>query len=153
MAAKGLDHIAGAACENKLFEPADSVEYIQHHLSNLTLGKLPYETEVWTCNKDTAVWDAPAIIPMDTWTFAHGPTQAVDMGFWAFHVDSLGWSVFLGLVFVGLFRWGIPKLSSSSEAPSGLQNFIEMCVEFVNENVQSIFTSDRWLSLFWFGFS
>ena len=143
MAAKGLDHIAGAACENKLFEPADSVEYIQHHLSNLTLGKLPYDTEVWTCNKDTAVWDAPAIIPMDTWTFAHGPTQAVDMGFWAFHVDSLGWSVFLGLVFVGLFRWGIPKLSSSSEAPSGLQNFIEMCVEFVNENVQSIFTSAK----------
>jgi F-type H+-transporting ATPase subunit a len=143
VAAKGLDHIVGAACENKLFEPANSTEYIQHHLSNLTLGKLPYETEVWTCNKDTSVWDAPTIIPMDTWTFAHGPTQAADMGFWAFHVDSLGWSVFLGLVFVGLFRWGIPKLSSSSEAPSGLQNFIEMCVEFVNENVQSIFTSAK----------
>jgi F-type H+-transporting ATPase subunit a len=143
VAAKGSDYIVGAACENKMFEPADSVEYIQHHLSNLTLGKLPYETEVWNCNKDTAVWDAPTIIPMDTWTFAHGPTQAVDMGFWAFHIDSLGWSVFLGLVFVGLFRWGIPKLSSSSEAPSGLQNFIEMCVEFVNENVQSIFTSAK----------
>ena len=143
MAAKGSDYIIGAPCENKMFEPADSVEYIQHHLSNLTLGKLPYETEVWNCNKDTAVWDAPTIIPMDTWTFAHGPTQAVDMGFWAFHIDSLGWSVFLGLVFVGLFRWGIPKLSSSSEAPSGLQNFIEMCVEFVNENVQSIFTSAK----------
>jgi F-type H+-transporting ATPase subunit a len=143
VAAKGSDYIIGAACENKIFEPADSVEYIQHHLSNLTLGKLPYETEVWNCNKDTAAWDAPTIIPMDTWTFAHGPTQAVDMGFWAFHIDSLGWSVFLGLVFVGLFRWGIPKLSSSSEAPSGLQNFIEMCVEFVNENVQSIFTSAK----------
>ena len=143
MAAKGSDYIVGTACENKMFEPADSVEYIQHHLSNLTLGKLPYETEVWNCNKDTAVWDAPTIIPMDTWTFAHGPTQAVDMGFWAFHIDSLGWSVFLGLVFVGLFRWGIPKLSSSSEAPSGLQNFIEMCVEFVNENVQRIFTSAK----------
>ena len=143
MAAKGLDYIVGAACENKMFEPADSVEYIQHHLSNLTFGKLPYETEIWNCNKDTAVWDAPTIIPMDTWTFAHGPTQAVDMGFWALHIDSLGWSVFLGLVFVGLFRWGIPKLSSSSEAPSGLQNFIEMCVEFVNENVQSIFTSAK----------
>ena len=84
MAAKGLDHIVGAACENKLFEPADSVEYIQHHLANLTLGKLPYETEVWTCNKDTSLWDAPTIIPMDTWTFAHGPTQAVDMGFLGF---------------------------------------------------------------------
>ena len=63
------------------------------------------------------------------------------MGFWSFHVDSLGWSVFLGLVFIGLFRMGIPKLST--EAPSGIQNFVEMCVEFVNENVQSIFTSAK----------
>ena len=63
------------------------------------------------------------------------------MGFWAFHVDSLGWSVFLGLVFIGLFRAGISKLSS--EAPTGLQNFVEMCVEFVNENVQSMFTSAK----------
>ena len=63
------------------------------------------------------------------------------MGFWSFHVDSLGWSVFLGLVFVGLFKLGTSRLSS--EAPSGLQNFVEMCVEFVNENVQSIFTSAK----------
>ena len=93
-----------------------SSEYIQHHLTNLVSGKTP-----------------------DGWTCEH---YAVDqMGFWAFHVDSLGWSIFLGLVFVGLFRLGIPKLST--EAPSGIQNFVEMCIEFVNENVQSIFTSAK----------
>ena len=93
-----------------------SAEYIQHHLTNLVCGKTP---DGWTCDH-----------------------YAVDqMGFWAFHVDSLGWSIFLGLVFVGLFRLSIPKLST--EAPSGIQNFVEMCIEFVNENVQSIFTSAK----------
>jgi F-type H+-transporting ATPase subunit a len=140
VAATGLDHIVGAACE--IADPTQT-EYIQHHLSNLTLGKLPYESEVWTCNKETQVWESPTVIPADTWTFAHESTQAADMGFWAFHIDSLGWSLFLGVVFIGLFRWGLPKLASASEAPSGLQNFIEMCVEFVNENVQSIFTSAK----------
>jgi len=91
-----------------------SSSYIQHHLTNLTCGKVD---EGWTCD----------------------PQRIEEMGFWAFHVDSLGWSVFLGIVFIVLFRLGIPKLTT--EAPSGLQNFVEMVVEFVNENVRSIFTS------------
>jgi F-type H+-transporting ATPase subunit a len=78
-------------------------------------------------------------------TESHGwtcdPHYANEMGFWAFHVDSLGWSVFLGFLFIGLFRFGIPKLST--EAPTGIQNFVEMCIEFVNDNVQSIFTSAK----------
>ena len=94
-----------------------SAEYIQHHLTNLICGKT--ESHGWTCD----------------------PHYANEMGFWAFHIDSLGWSVFLGLVFIGLFRLGIPKLST--EAPSGIQNFVEMCIEFVNDNVQSIFTSAK----------
>ena len=93
-----------------------SAEYIQHHLTNLVCGKAD---DGWTC--DHSLVD--------------------EMGFWAFHVDSLGWSIFLGFVFIGLFRLGIPKLST--EAPTGIQNFVEMCVEFVNENVQSIFTSAK----------
>jgi len=94
-----------------------SAEYIQHHLTNLVCGKT--ESHGWTCD----------------------PHYANEMGFWAFHVDSLGWSVFLGFVFIGLFRFGIPKLST--EAPTGIQNFVEMCIEFVNDNVQSIFTSAK----------
>ena len=93
-----------------------STSYIDHHLTNLICGKTD---KGWTCD----------------------PYLADQMGFWSFHVDSLGWSVFLGLVFVGLFKLGTSRLSS--EAPSGLQNFVEMCVEFVNENVQSIFTSAK----------
>jgi len=94
-----------------------SAEYIQHHLTNLVCGKT--ENHGWTCD----------------------PHYIDEMSFWAFHVDSLGWSVFLGLVFVGLFRLGIPKLST--KAPTGIQNFVEMCIELVNNNVQSIFTSAK----------
>ena len=96
-----------------------SQEYIQHHLTNLVCGKT--NNHGWTCDSH----------------------YASDMTFWSFNVDSLGWSVFLGVVFIALFRFSIPKLSSSTEAPSGLQNFVEMCVEFVNENTQSIFTSGK----------
>ena len=112
--------------------------YIQHHLTNLTYGKLPYDSEVWHCNKETHTWDMPTIVPADTWTFAHGSTQAADMGFWAFNVDSIGWSVFLGALFLGIFKWAIPK---NTDTPSGLQNFVEMCIEFVDDNVQSLFGS------------
>ena len=97
--------------------PITSEEYIQHHLTNWVCGKT--ESHGWTCD----------------------PHHANEMGFWAFHIDSLGWSVFLGTVFILLFRWGIPKLST--EAPSGMQNFVEMCIEFVNDNVQSVFVSAK----------
>ena len=135
MAAKGADYVVGASCHE-----ADLTVngYIQHHLTNLTYGKLPYDSEVWHCNKETHTWDMPTIVPADTWTFAHGSTQAADMGFWAFNVDSIGWSVFLGALFLGIFKWAIPK---NTDTPSGLQNFVEMCIEFVDDNVQSLFGS------------
>ena len=133
MAAKGIDYVVGAACS----EPELTTNgYIQHHLTNLTYGKLPYDSEVWYCNEESQLWDMPTIIPADTWTFAHGASEAADMGFWAFNVDSIGWSVFLGALFLGLFKWAIPK---NSDTPSGLQNFVEMCIEFVDDNVQSLF--------------
>jgi len=135
MAAKGADYVVGASCHE-----ADLTvnSYIQHHLTNLTYGKLPYDSEVWHCNKETHTWDMPTIVPADTWTFAHGSTQAADMGFWAFNVDSIGWSVLLGALFLGIFKWAIPK---NTDTPSGLQNFVEMCIEFVDDNVQSLFGS------------
>ncbi len=88
--------------------------YIGHHLTNLTCGKT---TDGWTCD----------------------PYMVDKMGFWAFHVDSLFWSVLLGALFIAIFRLGIPK--STDSAPTGLQNIVEMCIEFVNDNVQSLFGS------------
>lgn len=135
MAAKGADYVVGAPCH----EAELTVNgYIQHHLTNLTYGKLPYDSEVWHCNQETHIWDMPTIVPADTWTFAHGASQVADMGFWAFNVDSIGWSVFLGALFLGLFKWAIPK---DAGTPSGFQNFVEMCIEFVDDNVQSLFGS------------
>ena len=90
--------------------------YISHHLTNLTCGKTP---EGWTCD----------------------PYKVEQMGFWAFHVDSLFWSIFLGALFIVIFKTAMPKNISASSPPTGMQNFIEMCIEFVEDNVQSLFGS------------
>jgi F-type H+-transporting ATPase subunit a len=60
------------------------------------------------------------------------------MGFWSINVDSMGWALLTGLVFFFAFR----KAASAATAgvPGGLQNFVEMVVEFVDDNVRSIFT-------------
>jgi len=89
--------------------------YIQHHLQNLTYGQLP--------NGD--------------WGFAHTAQEAKEMGFWAFHVDTLGWSVALGLLFVLLFRMAAKKATSGQ--PGGLQNFVEVLVDFVDTSVKDSF--------------
>ena len=90
--------------------------YIDHHLTNLTCGKTP---EGWSCN----------------------PYDVEQMGFWAFHVDSLFWSVFLGALFILIFKMAMPRSVSADTTPSGLQNFVEMSIEFVEDNVQSLFGS------------
>ena len=92
--------------------------YISHHLTNLTCGKTP---EGWTCN----------------------PYMVDQMGFWAFHVDSLLWSVFLGSIFVLIFKMAIPKKLDPNKTPKGTQNFVEMSIEFVEDNVQSLFGSSK----------
>lgn len=89
--------------------------YIQHHLQNLTFGKLP----------------------SGEWGFAHTAEQAKEMGFWAFHVDTLGWSIGLGLLFVFLFRMAAKKATSG--VPGGLQNLVEVMVDFVDTNVKDTF--------------
>ncbi len=53
---------------------------------------------------------------MNGWSFAHTPAEAKEMGFWAFHVDTLGWSVALGLIFLVLFRSIAKKATSVSPA-------------------------------------
>ncbi|MEQ9547238.1 MAG: F0F1 ATP synthase subunit A [Marinobacter sp.] len=102
-------------------------EYIQHHLQNLTYGKLPagYERADGTVLQDA------------TWTLAHSSGEASDMGFWAVHVDSLGWAVGLGLIFLILFRMAAKRVTSGQ--PGGLQNFVEVMIEFVDNSVKETF--------------
>ena len=89
--------------------------YIQHHLQNLTFGQLPN----------------------GGWGFAHSAAEAKEMGFWAFHLDTLGWSVALGLIFVLIFRMAAKKATSGQ--PGALQNFVEVLVEFVDGSVKDSF--------------
>lgn len=104
-----------------------SNEYMQHHLQNLVLGKLPAGYE----RTDGQM------LEQATWTLAHSPQEAKDMGFWSYNVDTLGWSIFLGIVFTFLFHRVAKNVAV--DAPSGFHNFVEMIVEFINKNVSDIF--------------
>ena len=103
-------------------------EYIVHHLTNLTYGKLPggYER-----------YDGSVVPEGGAWTMAHGGAEAAAMGFNAIHVDSMIWSIGLGILFCWLFR----KVAKQAEAgvPSGFVNFAEMIVEFVDNTVKDTF--------------
>ena len=103
-------------------------EYIVHHLTNLTYGKLPAGFER---DDGTIVGDGGA------WVMAHGGDEAAVMGFNAIHVDSMLWSIGLGIVFCWLFR-GVAKKAESG-VPSGVLNLVEMIVEFVDGTVRDTF--------------
>jgi F-type H+-transporting ATPase subunit a len=60
------------------------------------------------------------------------------MGFWAFHVDSIGMSVVLGILFLFLFRLAAKRATAG--APGGLQNFVEWIVEFIDGAVKGSFS-------------
>ena len=103
-------------------------EYIVHHLTNLTYGKLPagFERE-----DGTVIGDA------GQWVMAHGGDEAAAMGFNAIHIDSMFWSITLGIVFCWLFR----KVAKKAEAgvPSKAVSAAEMVVEFVDNTVRDTF--------------
>jgi F-type H+-transporting ATPase subunit a len=58
-------------------------------------------------------------------------------GFWVVHVDSMFFSVVLALIFVVMFRAAAGKATSG--VPGRWQNFIEMCVEFVDSQVKDAY--------------
>lgn len=93
-----------------------SSAYIKHHLQNLTYGKFPD----------------------GHWGFAHSAAEAKEMGFMAFHVDTLGVSFVLGALFLFFFARAAKR--ASIDAPSGFQNFVESIVEFIDENVRGSFS-------------
>ena len=111
-------------------ESQSTSEYIQHHLQNLTYGKLPAGYER---HGEQGI----QVLQQDTWTWAHGGEEAAAMGFNAVHVDSLAWSFGLGVIFCLLF--GKVARMATSGVPAKLQNFVEMIVEFVDSNVKDMF--------------
>ncbi|HKK15149.1 MAG TPA: F0F1 ATP synthase subunit A [Gammaproteobacteria bacterium] len=98
--------------------------YIQHHIQNMTYGHLPAGYE----RADGHV------LEQATWTFAHTAQEASDMGFWAFHVDSLFWSVVLGVLFCFCF-YRVAKKATTG-VPGWWANLLEMMVEMVDKNVK-----------------
>ena len=89
--------------------------YIKHHLTNLTFGQ----------HAD------------GHWGLAHNAAEASEMGFWAIHVDTMFWSVLLGCILMFIFSRAAK--TATAGVPSGLQNFAEWVIEFVDDNVKSTF--------------
>ena len=86
-------------------------EYIKHHLTNASM-----------CNTENGIAFNKA---------------CADAGFWTWHVDTLAWSIGLGILFLWFFRSVAKKASSG--VPNKTQAFVEIVVGFVNENVTSTF--------------
>ncbi|MFB3063559.1 MAG: F0F1 ATP synthase subunit A, partial [Gammaproteobacteria bacterium] len=84
-------------------------EYIQHHLQNLQVCRV----------EDQWVWNQ------------------CSGNFWALNVDSMFFSVFLGLLFLISFRQVAKKANSG--VPSRFQALVEVLVEFVDGSVRDTF--------------
>jgi F-type H+-transporting ATPase subunit a len=101
--------------------PQTSAEYIKHHLTNLTYGQFPAGHE-----------------HAGHWGFAHSVEDAAGFGFWSINVDSMLFSIGLGL----LFLWGFRKVAKTATVgvPGGWQNFVEWVVEFIDDSVRGSFS-------------
>jgi F-type H+-transporting ATPase subunit a len=113
-------------------ESQTTTGYIQHHLTNLTYGKLPAGYERLDHHGHVS-----ETLTADTWTLAHSPAEAKAMGFMAVHVDSMAWSIGLGALFCFLFAIVARKIHTG--VPRGLQNALEMVVEFIDSTVKDSF--------------
>ena len=82
--------------------------HIQHHLTNAKM-----------CSTDAGLAFNKA---------------CADSGFWTWNIDTLAWSIGLGLVFLWIFRSAAKKANTG--VPGKFQCFIEMIVEFVGDNVR-----------------
>lgn len=74
-----------------------SAQYINHHLTNLSVGK----------------------------------------GFWTLHLDTLIISWVLGIFFLWIFSSAAKRATSG--VPGGVQNLVEVVIDFVNEQVKDIY--------------
>src|SRR3569832_1145759 len=78
------------------------------------------------------------LLPDGTWGFAHGAAEAMSLGIWTINVDSMLFSIGLGLLFLLLFRMAAKKATAGT--PSGLQNFVEWIIEFIDGSVRGSFS-------------
>ncbi|MCP4300868.1 MAG: F0F1 ATP synthase subunit A [Gammaproteobacteria bacterium] len=83
---------------------------MSHHLQNLQV-----------CKNEAGEW---------VWNHCAGNPMAIN-------VDSMFWSVLLGLIFIVLFRGAAKKTSAGK--PSKFQAFVEIIVEFVDSSVKDTF--------------
>jgi len=90
---------------------ATTQDYINHHLTNARM-----------CTDDQGI------------AFNYACDNA---GFWVWHIDTIGWSVGIGILFLYLF-WRVGKKATTG-VPSKTQALVEMVVEFVDGNVKSSF--------------
>ena len=90
--------------------PQTSGDYIAHHLQNLQV-----------CKSETGEW---------IWNHCAGNPMAIN-------VDSMFWSVILGLLFVWMF--GRIAKKATSGVPSKTQLAVEMIVDFVDGSVKDTF--------------
>jgi F-type H+-transporting ATPase subunit a len=93
-----------------------SSEYIKHHLEHLTWGHLPD----------------------GTWGIAKSAEQAKEMGFWALNLDTFFVSLLLGAIFLLIFRKAAK--AATAGVPSGMLNFAEWMIEFVEDSVRGSFS-------------
>lgn len=92
-----------------------SMEYINHHLTHWTYGKMPD----------------------GTWKVAETADEAHLMGFNAIHLDSMAWAIGLGVVFCALF-WLVARRVTAGVPGKG-QALVEMVVEFVDTSVRETY--------------
>ncbi|MCP3664543.1 MAG: F0F1 ATP synthase subunit A [Gammaproteobacteria bacterium] len=93
-----------------------STEYIKHHLTNLTYGQ----------HAD------------GSWGIAHSAAEAKAMGFSAIHLDTMFWSILLGVLFLLFFKKVADRVTTG--VPEGGQNFAEWIVEFIDTSVRGSFS-------------
>ncbi len=83
-----------------------TVEYIQHHLTNLCVGD---------CD----------------------PVTNKAAGFWALHVDTVFFSVMLAGLIIAV-SWKVSR-NLNPDVPGGFQNFVEVILDFVSQQVKDTF--------------
>jgi len=100
-------------------ETLTSSDYIRHHLQNLTFGQ----------QHD------------GSWGLAHDAAEAAEMGFWSINVDTMFMSILLG----SLMMWFFHRVAKRASAgiPTGLQNFAEWVIEFIDDSVRGSFSGKR----------